>query len=76
MTMRRAVDQSYLLRLWADHADAPLRATLVPVDRQNVRHHFANLDELMVFLTAAMRSSSPAESADSSDIGTTHEGGL
>ena len=70
MKMRRAVDQSYLLRLWADQADDPLRATLVPVDRQDVRHHFANLDELLAFLAAAAHGSFPPEDADSPDTGT------
>ena len=65
--MRRAVDQSYLLRLWADHADDPLRATLVPVDKQDVRHHFASLDELLAFLSAAAQGSLPTESADRPD---------
>ena len=69
MTMRRAVDQSYLLRLWADHADAPLRATLVPVDRQDVRHHFASLDELLAFLVA-VHGLYPAENADGPDADT------
>ena len=68
--MRRAVDQSYLLRLWADYADAPLRATLMPVDRQDVRHHFATLDELLAFLAAAAPGSPPAETADRPDADT------
>jgi hypothetical protein len=70
MTMRRAVDQSYLLRLWADHADDPLRATLVPVGRQDVRYHFASLDELLAFLAAAAHGSCPAETADTPDADT------
>jgi hypothetical protein len=69
MKMRRAVDQSYLLRLWADHADDPLRATLVPVDRQDVRHHFASLDELLVFLTAAAQRLPPTAADDGFEPG-------
>ena len=68
--MRRAVDQSYLLRLWADHADDPLRAPLVPVGRQDVRYHFASLDELLAFLAAAAPGSHPAETADRPDADT------
>jgi hypothetical protein len=67
MTMRRAVDQSYLLRLWADHADAPLRAILVPVDRQDVRYHFATLPELLAFLEAVAQRSPSTETGDSCD---------
>jgi hypothetical protein len=70
MTMRRAVDQAYLLRLWADHADAPLRATLVPVDRQELRYHFTSLDELMAFLAAALQGSPPTEIIGGSDTDT------
>ena len=71
MKMRRAVDQSYLLRLWADQIDDPLRATLVPVDRQDVRHHFASLDELLAFLATTAHGSPPPESAGEPDADTT-----
>jgi hypothetical protein len=70
MTMRRAVDQSYLLRLWADHADDPLRATLVPVGRQDARYHFASLDELLAFLTAATQHLPPTATDDGFDTDT------
>jgi hypothetical protein len=69
--MRRAVDQAYLLRLWADHADGPLRATLVPVDRQDIRYHFASLGELLAFLAAAVQGSPSTEIGDGSDTSTT-----
>lgn len=59
--MRRAVDQSYLLRLWADHIDSPLRVTLVPVGRQDVHYHFVNLDELLAFLEGVAQRSPPEE---------------
>jgi hypothetical protein len=67
MTMRRAIDQSYLLRLWADDIDDPLRTTLVPVDRQDIRYHFATLAELLAFLEAAARGLPPTETVDASD---------
>jgi hypothetical protein len=73
--MRRAVDHSYLLRLWADHSDDPLRATLVPVGTHDVRYHFASLDELMAFLAAVAQGSPLTGSGDRSDTGTTYEGG-
>jgi hypothetical protein len=69
--MRRAVDQSFLLRLWADHIDDPLRATLVPVDRQDVRYHFASLDELLAFLRVAAQPLPPTATDDGSDTDTT-----
>jgi hypothetical protein len=50
--MRRHTDHSYLLRLWRDHAGAPLRATLTDVTRPEVRHQFADLDALLSYLLA------------------------
>ena len=44
--------QSYLLRLWREHAGAPLRATLVPVGKPEVQQHFADLEALCAFLRA------------------------
>ena len=67
MAMRRAVDQPFLLRLWADHIDDPLRATLVPVDRQDVRYHFATLPELLAFLESVPQRSPATATDDSSD---------
>ena len=67
MKMRRAVDQSYLLRVWADHSGDPLRATLTPVDRQDVRYQFASLDELLEFLNVAAQRPSTAQSAPGAD---------
>ena len=69
MKMRRAVDQSYLLRLWADQAGDPLRATLVPVAQPGVRHHFVSLDELLAFLAAAAHGLLPSEDAERPDTG-------
>ena len=48
--MRRHTDRSYLLRVWRDHAEAPLRATLFPIERPDVHHHFADLDGLLTYL--------------------------
>ena len=48
--MARPLTQSYLLRLWREHTDAPLRATLVPVAKQEAQQHFADLDALCAFL--------------------------
>lgn len=56
MTTRRHTDQAYLLRLWRDRAEAPLRATLTTVATPRQRHHFANLDELQSFLLAQANS--------------------
>ena len=44
--------KSYLLRLWREQADAPLRATLIGVTQPAEQRHFATLDELCVFLLA------------------------
>jgi hypothetical protein len=71
MKMRRAVDQSYLLRLWADQIDDPLRATLVPVAQPGVRHHFASLDELLAFLATRAHGSPAPESPGEPDADTT-----
>jgi hypothetical protein len=46
--MSRVPPQAYLLRLWRDHAGAPLRATVIAVAQQ----HFASLDALFAFLRA------------------------
>lgn len=70
MSMRRAVDQSYLLRIWADQPGDPLRATLAPVERPDIRLHFANLDELLAFLVAAAQRPPPAATGDAADAET------
>jgi hypothetical protein len=44
--------QSYLLRLWREHAGAPLRATLIAVGQPDAHQHFADLDALCAFLRA------------------------
>ena len=50
--MTRPPPQSYLLRLWREHAGAPVRATLVPVAAPEAHQHFADLDALCTFLQA------------------------
>ena len=50
--MSRPPPQAYLLRLWREHAGAPLRATLIPVARPEAQQHFADLDALCAFLRA------------------------
>lgn len=50
--MRRHTDDSYLLRLWRDHAGAPLRATVIAVGHPDARRHFAHLDDLVSYLIA------------------------
>lgn len=64
VSMRRAIDQSYLLRLWADRAGGPLRATLTPVGQPDAHYHFASLDELLAFLETAAQGPPPAEDGD------------
>jgi len=50
--MPEPTHHSYLLRLWREHAGAPLRATLIPVAQPEAPRHFATLDHLCVFLRA------------------------
>jgi hypothetical protein len=64
MAMRRHTDQAYLIRLWRDRAETPLRATLTTVATPHVRRHFANLDELLSFLIAQTSLSRPTDSQE------------
>jgi hypothetical protein len=64
MAMRRHTDQAYLIRLWRDRADSPLRATLTTVATPHMRRHFANLDQLQSFLIAQTSPSRPADSQE------------
>ena len=50
--MARPPPQSFLLRLWREQADAPLRATLIGVTPPAEQRHFATLDALHAFLRA------------------------
>jgi hypothetical protein len=50
--MSEPTHHSYLLRLWREHARAPLRATLIEVAQPEQRRHFADLDALCAFLLA------------------------
>ena len=65
--MRRHTDQAYLLRLWRDRAEAPLRATLITVATPRQRHHFANLDDLQSFLLAQAKAATPNDTQDVPD---------
>jgi len=49
--MTKPIQRSYLLRLWRDHADAPVRATLIAVECPDKPRHFASMDELFAFLS-------------------------
>jgi hypothetical protein len=62
--MRRYTDQAYLLRLWRDRAEAPLRATLITVATPQQRHHFMNLDDLQSFLIAQAKAATPNGTQD------------
>jgi hypothetical protein len=44
--------QSYLLRLWRERPDGPVRATLIAVGQPDAHQHFADLDALCAFLRA------------------------
>src|SRR5262245_20301056 len=50
--MTRWPPQSYLLRLWREHPDAPVRSIVVPVGQPDAHQHFADLDALCAFLRA------------------------
>ena len=65
--MRRHPNQAYLLRLWRDRAEAPLRATLITIATPQQRHHFANLDDLQSFLIARAKAAMPNDRQDAPD---------
>jgi hypothetical protein len=48
--MTKPMQRSYLLRLWRDHARAPMRATLIAVECPDKPRPFASMDELFAFL--------------------------
>jgi hypothetical protein len=50
--MPRPPPQSFLLRLWREQTDAPLRATLITVGQPEQQRHFADLEALCAFLRA------------------------
>ena len=50
--MSRPPPQSYLLRLWREHATAPVRATLIAVGQPDAHQHFADIEALCAFLRA------------------------
>ena len=58
--MAKAIQRSYLLRLWGDRAGAPMRATLIAVESPDKPRHFADLDELFAFLSTQTDLLAPA----------------
>jgi hypothetical protein len=50
--MPRPASRSFLLRLWREHPDDLLHATLVPVGQSAAQRHFATLGALYAFLRA------------------------
>jgi hypothetical protein len=62
MAMRRHTEQAYLLRIWRDRAETPLRATLTSVAAPDHHRHFANLDELQRFLSTQTGPAQPSVS--------------
>lgn len=48
--MARPPPQSYLLRLWREHDDEALRATLIDVAQPAATRHFATIALLLAFL--------------------------
>ena len=71
--MRRHTEQAYLLRIWRDRAETPLRATLTSVATPHLRRHFANLDELQSYLIAQASQSSPTDSQEVQHTQTTDD---
>ena len=59
--MTKPLQRSYLLRLWHNHAGAPMRATLIAVEWPDKPQHFANLEDLFAFLTAQADPVTPAD---------------
>ena len=48
--MARPPPQSFLLRLWREHATAPIRITVVAVGQPDEHRHFATLAECFAWL--------------------------
>ena len=59
--MTKSMQRSYLLRLWRNDDGAPMRATLITVERPDERRHFVNLDELFAFLNGQAYSVTSAD---------------
>lgn len=57
--MSRPLQRSFLLRLWREHAEAPMRATLIPVEQPDKPQHFANLDQLFARLSTQVGQLTP-----------------
>jgi hypothetical protein len=50
--MTRPPPQSFLLRLWREHPDAPIRITIVPLSQPDEHRHFSTLAECLAWLYA------------------------
>ena len=59
--MTKSIQHSYLLRLWRDHAGAPLRATLIAIECPDKPRHFASMDKLFAFLIGQADSLTPVD---------------
>jgi hypothetical protein len=59
--MTKPIQRSYLLRLWREHAGAPMRATLIAIERPDKPRHFASLDGLFALLLEQAYSVTPAD---------------
>jgi len=62
--MRRHTHQAYLLRIWRDRAEAPVRAMLITVATPHHEHHFATLDALQSFLLDQARAATPRDTQE------------
>ena len=62
--MRRHTEHAYLLRIWRDRTETPLRATLTSIAAPDQHRHFANLDELQSYLIAQTSQSRPTDSQE------------
>ena len=65
MSVAPTTHQSYMLRLWREGKTYRVwRATLQGVSDANDRHHFPDLDSLVIFLLSHFRSSASAEDSE------------
>jgi hypothetical protein len=59
--MARPPPKSFLLRLWREQEDAPLRATLIDVAQPAETRHFATLEALLAFLRTQQDERTPED---------------
>lgn len=60
--MPRPPPHSFLLRLWQEQANSPLRVTLIRVGQPDDRHHFETLEACFAFLHEQTGTAEPSES--------------